>query len=124
MTWSNDAKFTREKKVSIMTALGSLRGESSIFGSPYEIGVKNHHYLEFTGIYHGAIIKTLVGSVLLKKLKYFKFMLNIFECSQVWEGVVLWLVYANKYSLVAELSRLRQENVLQSVTVLTTIISL
>ena len=107
-----------------MTALGSLRGESSIFGSPYEIGVKNHHYLEFTGIYHGAIIKTLVGSVLLKKLKYFKFMLNIFECSQVWESVVLWLVYANKYSLVAELSRLRQENVLQSVTVLTTIISL
>ena len=43
-----------------MTALDSLRGESSIFGSPYEIGVKNHHYLEFTGIYHETIIRTRI----------------------------------------------------------------
>ena len=29
----------------------------------------------------------LAGGVLLKKLKYFEFMLNIFEFSRVWENV-------------------------------------
>ena len=32
----------------------------------------------------------------LKKLKYFKVMINIFEFSGVWENVESWLVYENK----------------------------
>ena len=34
----------------------------------------------------------LAGGSLLKKLKYFKVMLNIFEFSRVWESVETWLV--------------------------------
>ena len=38
----------------------------------------------------------LAGGLLLKKLKYFEVMLNIFEFSWVWKSVESWLVYANK----------------------------
>ena len=41
----------------------------------------------------------LAGSLLLKKLKYFEVMLNIFEFSRVWENVELWLVYASQLFL-------------------------
>ena len=33
---------------------------------------------------------------IVKKLKYFEVMLNIFEFSRAWENVESWLVYANK----------------------------
>ena len=36
------------------------------------------------------------GGFLLKKLKYFEVVLNIFEMSQVFENVESWLVYANQ----------------------------
>ena len=63
--------------------------------------------------FHGTIIRTgitcrkslvicatqLAGGLLLKKLKYLKVMLNIFEFSRVWEIVESWLVYANKLFL-------------------------
>ena len=35
------------------------------------------------------------GGLLLKKLKYFEVMLNIFEFLRVWENIESWLVYAN-----------------------------
>ena len=38
----------------------------------------------------------------LKKLKYFKVMLNIFEFLLVWENVESWLVYANKLFWIAQ----------------------
>ena len=38
----------------------------------------------------------LAGGLLLKKLKYFEVMLNIFEFSRVSENVESWLVYPNK----------------------------
>ena len=38
----------------------------------------------------------LTGGLLLKKLKHFEVMLNIFEFLRVWEKVESWLVYANK----------------------------
>ena len=44
----------------------------------------------------------LAGAVLLKKLKCFKDMLNIFEFSRVWEIAESWLVYANKFSWIAQ----------------------
>ena len=44
----------------------------------------------------------LAGGVLLKKLKYFEVMLNIFEFSPVWENVESWLVYANKLFWIAQ----------------------
>ena len=44
----------------------------------------------------------LAGGLLLKKLKYFEVMLNIFEFSRVWENVESWLVYANKLFWIAQ----------------------
>ena len=41
-------------------------------------------------------------SLLLKKLKYFEVILNIFEFSRVWENVEPWLVSANKLFLIAQ----------------------
>ena len=38
----------------------------------------------------------LAGGLLLKKLKYFEFILNIFVFSRVWENVEPWIVSANK----------------------------
>ena len=38
----------------------------------------------------------LAGGLLLKELKYFEVMLNIFEFSRVWENVESWLVSVNK----------------------------
>ena len=38
----------------------------------------------------------LAGGLLLKKLKYFEFMLNIFVLSRVWENVESWMPSANK----------------------------
>ena len=37
------------------------------------------------------------GGLLLKKLKYFEIMFNIFDFSRVWENIVSWLVYENKH---------------------------
>ena len=45
----------------------------------------------------------LIGGLLLKKLKYFEFMLNIFEFWRVWENVESWSVYANKFFWIAQL---------------------
>ena len=67
-------------------------------------------------MHHGTIIRTgitckktlvicanqLAGGLLLKKLKYFEVMLNIFEFSRVWENVEIWLVYANKLFWIAQ----------------------
>ena len=67
------------------------------------ISINCSKYVLFCGIpmfFHGTIIRTgitckklpcyiLVGDLLLKKLNYFKVMLNIFEFSRVWENVVL-----------------------------------
>ena len=44
----------------------------------------------------------LSGGLLLKKLKYFEVMLNIFECSREWENVESSLVYANKLFWIAQ----------------------
>ena len=44
----------------------------------------------------------LSGGLLLKKLKYFEVMVNIFEFSWVWEKVESWLVYANKLFWIAQ----------------------
>ena len=44
----------------------------------------------------------LAGGLLLKKLKYFEVMLNIFEYSRVWENVESWLVSANKLFWIAQ----------------------
>ena len=43
----------------------------------------------------------LAGGLLLKKLIYFKVMLNIFEFSQLGENEESCLVYLNKLSLIA-----------------------
>ena len=43
----------------------------------------------------------LAGGLLLKKLKHFEVMLNIFEFSWVWENEESWLVYANKLYWIA-----------------------
>ena len=39
---------------------------------------------------------------IVKKLKYFEVMLNIFELSRVWENVEYWLVSANKLFWIAK----------------------
>ena len=39
---------------------------------------------------------------IVKKLKYFEVMLNIFEFSLVWENVESWLVPANKLFWIAQ----------------------
>ena len=39
---------------------------------------------------------------IVKKLKYFEVMLNIFEFSRVWENVGSWLIYANKFFWIAQ----------------------
>ena len=44
----------------------------------------------------------LAGDLLLKKMKYFEVMLNIFEFSRVWGNVESWLVYANKLFWIAQ----------------------
>ena len=44
----------------------------------------------------------LAGGLLLKKLKYFEVMLNIFGFSQVWNYLESWLVYAAKFSWIAQ----------------------
>ena len=68
----------------------------------------------------------LAGGVLLKKLKYFEVMLNIFEFSRVWEIVESW---ANNFSWIVESYFLTEkdflwkESFLQSGIVLTVIIS-
>ena len=46
---------------------------------------------------------SVAGVVLLKKLKYFEVMWNIFEFSRVWEMVESWLVYANEFSQTGQL---------------------
>ena len=38
----------------------------------------------------------LAGGLLLKKLKYFEFMLNIFVFSRMWENVESWMASASK----------------------------
>ena len=43
----------------------------------------------------------LAGGLLLKILKYFEVMLNIFESSYVKEVVESWLVYVNKFSWIS-----------------------
>ena len=43
-------------------------------------------------------LSQLAACVLLKKLKCFELLLNIFEFSRVWEIVKSWLVYADKSS--------------------------
>ena len=42
------------------------------------------------------------SDLLLKKLKCFEDILNIFEFSRVWENVESWLVYANKLIWTAQ----------------------
>ena len=42
------------------------------------------------------------GGVLLKKLKYFKVIWEIFEFLRVWEIVEFWLAYANKFSWITQ----------------------
>ena len=45
----------------------------------------------------------LTGGLLVKKkLKYFEFMLNIFEFLRVWKNVEYWLIYANKLFWIAQ----------------------
>ena len=44
----------------------------------------------------------LAGGLLLKKLKYFEVMLNIFDLSRVWEKIESCLVYANKLFWIAQ----------------------
>ena len=44
----------------------------------------------------------LAGGLLLKMLKYFKVMLNIFEFSHVKEIVESWLVYLNKFPWIIQ----------------------
>ena len=44
----------------------------------------------------------LAGGLLLKKLKYFEIMLNIFEFSRVLENIESWLVYVNKLFWIAQ----------------------
>ena len=39
---------------------------------------------------------------IVKKLKYFEVMLNIFELLRVWENVEFWLVSANKISWIVQ----------------------
>ena len=41
--------------------------------------------------------------LLLKKLKCFEVMLNVYEFLRAWENVEPWLVYANKYFWIAQL---------------------
>ena len=69
--------------------------------------------------YHGTVIRTGitwkkhpllyvgvgVGACrwfIVKKIKYFEVMLNIFELSRVWENIESWLVYANKLFWIAQ----------------------
>ena len=42
-------------------------------------------------------VTQLAGGVLLKNVKYFEVMLNIFEFSWVWGIVESWLVYGNQF---------------------------
>ena len=42
----------------------------------------------------------LAGGLLLKELKYFEVMLNIFEFLRMWENIESRLVYANKLLLL------------------------
>ena len=69
--------------------------------------------ITYCRIYHGTIIRTgikslvicvnqLAGGLLLKKLKYFEVMLNMFELLRVWENMESWLVYANKPFWIAQ----------------------
>ena len=65
---------------------------------------------------HGIIIQTgiaskkipslcatqLAGGILLKKLKYYEVLFNIFEFPRVWEIVESWLVYENKISWIIQ----------------------
>ena len=44
----------------------------------------------------------LADALLLKELKYFEIMLNIFEFSRGWENVEFWLVCANKIFWIAQ----------------------
>ena len=44
----------------------------------------------------------LAGGLLLKKVKYFEVMVNIFEFLHVWENVESWLVSANKLFWIAQ----------------------
>ena len=39
---------------------------------------------------------------IVKKLKYFEVMFNIFEFSRVWENVESWLVYADKFCWIVQ----------------------
>ena len=60
----------------------------------------HHKTIILTGITYkkslAVSVAQLAGGLLLKKLKYFEVMLNIFELSRVSENVESWLVYANK----------------------------
>ena len=44
----------------------------------------------------------LAGRLLLKKLKYFDVVLNIFKFLRVWENVESWLIYADKLFWIAQ----------------------
>ena len=39
---------------------------------------------------------------IVKKVRYFEVMLNIFEFSQVWENIESWLVYGDKLLWIAQ----------------------
>ena len=44
----------------------------------------------------------LAGGLLLKMLKYFELMLNIFEFSRVWENVESWFINVDKLFWIAQ----------------------
>ena len=39
---------------------------------------------------------------IVKKVKHFEIMLNIFEFLRMWENLESWLAYANKFSWIAQ----------------------
>ena len=57
------------------------------------------------------------GCVLLKKLRYFKVMLNIFAFSRLWEIAESWLIYANSFTLIAQpnfLTEIKKTNIVSA----------
>ena len=58
---------------------------------------------EFSTLDKSLLYAWLVEGLLLKMLKYFDIMLNMFEFSYVKEIVESWLVYLNKFSWIIQL---------------------
>ena len=58
---------------------------------------------EFSTLDNSLLYAWLVEGLLLKMLKYFDIMLNMFEFSYVKEIVESWLVYLNKFSWIIQL---------------------